>query len=142
MDVSASFYYDFDIHHSPRQAKRASSKNINKKQRRHQQACTSRNIVQKEKQSCDKLERNYRAIERSQKQDGTSRIYLCKTCKQETTEPCQCNYIQWCGKECEWDHCYESQRLGIRDLLTMPYDVLCDYHTSKYQKYLEAEALI
>jgi hypothetical protein len=129
-----TFDYDWEDFQFPRLAKRSSTKYTTN----HKQAETHRNILQKEKQIFDKRSRNYREKERNQKRDGIqSRFYHCSTCNKKTTSPCRCNYVQWCGKDCEWDHCIESSRLGILDELAVPYDVLCDYHTSKYEEYLE-----
>jgi len=134
--------YAEDYHFS-RQYKRASNKYTHHKAITRSAAITNRNILQKEKQICDKYSRIYRELERQQKREGVAdedaaaRTYHCTTCYRNTEEPCRCNYIQWCGKECEWDHCIESKRLGFRNQLAVSYDVLCDYHSRKYFEYLE-----
>jgi hypothetical protein len=129
-----TFDYDCEDYLFPRLTKRSSTKYT----ANHKHAATRRNILQKEKQISDKLSRNYREKERNQKRDGIqSRIYHCATCNKKTNAPCRCNYVQWCGKDCEWDYCNESSRLGIRDELAVSYDFLCDYHSSKYYEYLE-----
>jgi hypothetical protein len=98
---------------------------------------TCRNIKQKEKQNDDKLTRNHRKQERNQKSIvETPRTYYCRTCKRQNHEPCNCNYTQWCGKECDWDKCQESYRIGISEQLVMPYDVLCGYHSIRYAEQL------
>lgn len=143
MEALDRFDYEFEYseYQFPRQSKRESKKYTNniKHTARHQ-TITSRNILQKKKQILDRRSRNYQENERNQKLNGTrldmSRTYHCNKCNRDTNEPCQCKYIQWCGKECDWEYCNESQRLGIREYLTMPYDVLCDYHSSKYHEYL------
>jgi hypothetical protein len=141
MAVSSSFECYFDIDHFPRQAKRESSKRTNKKTSLRQKEITSRNMLQKEKQSRDKLARNYQEIERNEKQDGTfrtyyNRIYYCATCKREITEPCKCNYVSWCGKECDWQSCYQTTLLGVQDII-FSWDILCDYHALKQNEYFE-----
>jgi hypothetical protein len=122
---------DYEDCRFPRQSKRESAI---RKHRKHLEPNTLRNILQKDKQILDSRSRNYRAKERDEKQDGSPRIYYCTACNKEATEPCKCGYIQWCGKECEWEHCNESHRLGIIDFLAVPYDVLCEYHASKFQE--------
>lgn len=129
----------------PRQSKRESSKYSRYKANTCKSAITTRNILQKEKQSCDKLIKNYRTIKRNEKQEYDdspriyySRIYYCANCKRETNELCECNYIYWCGKECEWDNCYQTKLLGVQDII-LSLDILCNYHTLKYYEYFEKE---
>ena len=127
-------FYSEEEYIFQRQSKLASAKYHNAKQ--PQKANTNRNIKQKEKQRNDKCSSNYREQERNQKQTYTdyriSRTFHCTNCDKTQNEPCRCNYIQWCGKDCNWEQCYESTRLGIRDYLAVSYDVLCGYHSSKY----------
>ena len=136
-----SLYVNCEDLRFPRLTKRSSTKYTrNKHIVKNQQTCTIRNMSQKEKQNCDKLSKNYRELERNQKLDGTpSRIYHCATCNSVSDEPCLCNYVQWCGKDCKWEDCNESNRLGIRDELAVSYDVLCEYHARKYEEYMDEE---
>jgi len=143
MEALDTFDYEFEYseYQFPRQSKRESTKYTNniKHTTRHK-TITNRNILQKEKQILDSRSKHYQEKERNQKQNGTQldmpRTYHCATCNKETKEPCRCAYIQWCGKECKWEYCNESSRLGILDELAVSYDVLCDYHSSKYIEYL------
>jgi hypothetical protein len=111
------------------------------KAKQSQKANTVRNIRQKEKQIIDQRTSSYRKQERIQKLNNTDpripRTFNCTNCNKTQTEPCRCRYIQWCGKDCNWEQCYESTRLGICNYLAVSYDVLCDYHSSKYLEYLE-----
>ena len=124
-------YDEFEDYHFSRLAKRSSTKYTKLKT-----PTTNSNMLQKENQSRDKLARYYQNIERNEKQDGSPRTYHCKTCKREVTAPCKCNYIDWCGKDCEWDNCYLTTILGVQDII-FSWDTLCGYHTLKYYEYLE-----
>lgn len=136
MDSIEIFETEFEINRFPRQLKNEIVKKSNT--RKHNKSCTERNILQKEKQFNDNLSRKHQNKELIQKTDGTTyRKYYCNKCNKEKPEPCRCGYVQWCGKECEWDYCDESRRLGIDEELSMPYDVLCDYHSMKYYEYYE-----
>ena len=125
---------DYEDCRFPRLSKRESSKHTNQKNNKRQKEITNRNMLQKEKQSRDKLSRNYRKIERNEKQDGSPRTYQCNTCKQECIAPCKCNYIDWCGKECEWYNCYLTTIPGVQDI---SWDTLCRYHMLKHWDYLD-----
>ena len=130
---------DYKDYRFPRLSKRESSKHTNQKNNKRQKEITNRNMLQKEKQSRDKLARNYRELEHNEKQDGSSRIYHsriyhCETCKREITEPCKCNYLYWCGKECDWQSCYQTTLLGVQDFI-FSWDILCDYHALKQSEY-------
>ena len=128
------FDYDLEDYQFSQLAKRSSTKYTKLKT-----PTTNRNMLQKEKQNRDKLARNYREIERNEKQTGSSRIYHsriyhCATCKREITEPCKCNYLYWCGKECDWQSCYQTTLLGVQDFI-FSWDILCDYHALKQSEY-------
>ena len=129
MDGLDTFDYDLEDYQFSRLAKRSSTKYTKLKT-----PTTNRNMLQKEKQSRDKLARNYREIERNEKQDGSPRTYQCKTCKQECIAPCKCNYIDWCGKECEWYNCYLTTIPGVQDI---SWDTLCRYHMLEHWAYLD-----
>lgn len=135
MEFIETFEYGLDIDKFSRLSKRENAKKHTIYN--NSNSNTNRNILQKDKQIIAKTLRKYREIESIQKHNGTSRTYYCNICNKINSEPCRCDYFQWCGKECDWEYCDETRRLGIIDDLTMPYDVLCNYHSLKYNEYLQ-----